>query len=380
MLGFSPNRLALGSVLSLVAMLSACSSNDVAALHQPPPPKRMEVPRKKLLLDDGMARMLVGVARSRFQPLKPVAESSDNPVTDAKVALGRQLFFETRLSKSQAISCNSCHDLASYGVDVRQAGGKTSMGHAGAFGDRNSPTVYHAALHFAQFWDGRAANVEEQAKGPILNPVEMAMSSEAATVSVLKSIPGYQPLFEAAFPDEKNPITYDNMARAIGAFERKLMTPSRFDAFLGGKLDALDLAEQRGLNVFMQAGCINCHNGPALGGGMFQKLGLLKPYPTEDLGRAKVTKKDEDKYFFKVPSLRNVEKTAPYLHDGSIATLEAMVALMAEHQIPKGKLSEGETSDVIAFLRSLTGELPKDYIAPPAPLPAGPNTPAPKVD
>ena len=368
------------SLLLLIAALSACAADDEPGLHQPPPPLRMDVPRQKLMLDDGMARMLIGQARSRFAALMPVANNPNNPVTDAKVNLGRQLYYETRLSKSQTLSCNSCHDLASYGVDVRQVGGKTSMGHAGAFGDRNSPTVYNAALHFSQFWDGRAADVEEQAKGPILNPVEMAMPSEAATVGVLKSIPGYQPLFEAAFPEDKKPISYDNMARAIGAFERKLITPSRFDAFLGGQLDALSMEEQRGLAVFMQAGCVTCHNGPALGGGMFQKLGLLKPYPTEDVGRAQATGKEEDKFFFKVPSLRNIEKTAPYLHDGSIATLEEMVKLMAEYQIPKGNLSEGETADVLAFLRALTGELPKAYIAPPPPLPAGPNTPAPKLD
>jgi cytochrome c peroxidase len=174
-------------------------------------------------------------ARGVFGKLPAEASNPANPVTDAKVALGRTLYYDARLSKNQDIACNSCHLLGSFGVD----GQPNSPGHRGQRGDRNSPTVYNAALHVAQFWDGRAADVEEQAKGPVLNPIEMAMPSEAAVVAVLESIPGYAPLFQAAFPEDAQPITYDNMARAIGAFERRLMTPSAFDAFLAGNDAAL---------------------------------------------------------------------------------------------------------------------------------------------
>lgn len=291
--------------------------------------------------------------------------------------LGRQLYYEKRLSKNHDISCNSCHDLANYGVDVRTPGAKTSSGHRAAMGDRNSPTVYNAALHFAQFWDGRAADVEEQAKGPVLNPVEMAMPDEASVLAVLKSIPAYEPLFKSAFPDDADPITYDNMAKAIGAFERKLVTKAPVDDFLGGKTDAIDTQQQRGLALFVDAGCIACHAGSNFGGQMYQKLGLLKPYTTADEGRFKVTKAESDKFMFKVPSLRNIAKTAPYLHDGSLATLEETVAMMAEHQTAKGKLTDAEKADLVAFLGALTGEIPQEYIKEPAALEAGAETPKP---
>ena len=220
------------------------------------------------------------------------------------------LFFEPRLSKSQKISCNSCHDLATYGVDNQP----TSDGHKGQMGDRNSPTVYNAAAHFAQFWDGRAADVEAQAKGPVLNPVEMAMPAEPVVVKVLESMPEYVDAFTRAFPDDKKPVTYDNMARAIGAFERKLMTPSRWDAFLKGDQTALTPEEKVGFKTFIDAGCQTCHSGALLGGTLYQKMGLVKPFPrSADPGRAKVTKTAADQGVFKVPSLRNIEKTGAVL-------------------------------------------------------------------
>lgn len=319
---------------------------------------------------------LIAKAKAIFGVLPAVMESPAHPVTDAKVALGRQLYFEKRLSKAQDMSCNSCHVLDSYGIDARP-NNKTSGGHKGQLGGRNSPTSYNAALHVAQFWDGRAADVEAQAKGPILNPVEMAMPDEASVVAVLTSIPDYTPLFKSAFPEAADPITYDNMAEAIGAFERKLVTPSRFDKFLAGEATALNEQEQRGLSLFMDAGCIACHMGVGVGGGLYQKLGLLKPYPTQDPGRFEVTKNEGDRFFFKVPSLRNIDRTAPYFHDGSIATLEQAVKLMAEHQTAKGTLTDAETQDLVVFLRSLTGDLPTEYIKEPATLAAGPNTPKP---
>jgi cytochrome c peroxidase len=302
-------------------------------------------------------------AKTIFAVLPAVAESKENPVTPAKVELGRHLFYEQRFSISQKLSCNSCHGLTTYGVDNEP----TSIGHAGQRGTRNSPSVYVAAFQFAQFWDGRAANVEEQAKGPILNPVEMGMPSADVVVKTLREVPGYAALFAAAFPGEADPISYDNMGRAIGAFERRLSTPSPFDAFLAGKPDALSDAQVAGLQKFMDTGCTACHNGAPVGGLLFQKLGLVNPYPTEDLGRYDVTRQDADKYFFKVPSLRNVAKTSPYFHDGSIKTLDEAIRLMAWHQLGK-QLTPAEIQSIAAFLGSLTGQIDQRYIAPPEPL------------
>ena len=311
-------------------------------------------------------------ARAIFRELPDLAKNEANPVTEAKVELGRALYFDARLSKNQDISCNSCHDLARYGVD----GEPTSPGHKGQRGSRNSPTVYNAAFHITQFWDGRAADVEEQAKGPVLNPIEMAMPSEEAVVTVLRSIPGYAPLFAAAFPGEGDPITYDNMARAIGAFERRLVTPSRFDAFLEGQDAALSEAEVAGLATFMDTGCISCHNGPAVGGGSYQKLGAIKPYPTKDLGRFEVTGEKADRYVFKVPSLRNVDRTGPWLHDGSVESLDRMIRIMAEHQLGRS-LSDDDVAAIALFLGSLTGEVDVAYTAAPKLPESGPDTPAP---
>ena len=212
-------------------------------------------------------------------------------MTEAKITLGRMLYYDTRFSKAQQISCNSCHGLATSGVD----GEPTSPGHRGQRGARNSPSVYNAAFHVAQFWDGRAADVEEQAKGPVLNPIEMGMPGEAQVIAVIRSIPGYPPLFQAAFPGEKDPISYDNFARAIGAFERRLVTSDRFDAFLEGNDTALTDTEVAGLETFLDTGCTTCHMGPTIGGKLFQKLGLVEPYPTKDTGRFEVTKNEADR-------------------------------------------------------------------------------------
>ncbi len=295
-------------------------------------------------------KMWVGL----FQPLPKEAVNLENQSTPAKIALGKKLYMESRLSHSGKISCNTCHNLQTYGVDNKP----TSAGHEGQLGSRNSPTVYNAALHFTQFWDGRAKDVEEQALGPVMNPKEMAMSAEVDVEAVLKGDPRYQKEFAAAFPGDKEPITFKNMGKAIGAFERTLLTPSRFDKFLEGDANALSAQEYKGLQTFRDVGCVACHSGVAVGGQMFQKLGLVKPYATQDLGRYMVTKSESDKYFFKVPSLRNIEKTAPYFHDGSIATLEEAVKLMGEHQLGRA-LTEEQIKDIVAFLKSLTGELPK---------------------
>lgn len=305
-----------------------------------------------------------------FQPIMEAAENPANPLSDAKVDLGRMLYYDTRLSKNRTVSCNSCHDLASFGDD----GLATSKGIDAQLGGRSAPTVYNAAIHIAQFWDGRAADVEAQAVGPILNPIEMGMPDEAYVLRVLKSIPGYVEAFAKAFPEDPESVTYANVGKAIGAFERKLMTPSKFDDFLKGDEKALTDAEKHGLNLFVTTGCTVCHNGMGVGGHLYQKLGLVKEWPTKDLGRFAATKNEADKYFFKVPSLRNITETAPYLHDGSIASLEEMVAKMAEYQLGRTSSAE-DTKAIVAFLGSLKGRVDENYIKKPE-LPAdGPDTP-----
>ena len=239
---------------------------------------------------------------SYFGALPENMASTSNPGTDDKVALGRMLYYEKRLSKNHDISCNSCHQLDNFGVDSEP----TSPGHKGQRGGRNSPTVYNAALHVAQFWDGREPDVEAQAGGPVLNPIEMAMPSKEAVVTTLKSMDAYVEAFGKAFPGEEDAVTYSNMQAAIGAFERNLVTPGPFDAYLAGDVSALTDAQKAGLDRFVETGCTTCHMGPGVGGSMYQKLGLVNAYETEDVGRSAVTGNEAEKYFFKVPSLRNV--------------------------------------------------------------------------
>jgi len=320
-------------------------------------------------------------ARRDLAPLPTAAESPNNPLTDEKVALGRMLYHDKRLSKNQDIACVTCHDLERFGVDVRERDGartRTSPGHRDQLGERNTPTVYNAGLAFVQFWDGRAADLEDQALKPMTNPVEMAMPDEAAVVRVVESIPAYREAFAAAFPEEKDPVTPKTIAHAVGAFERKLVTPGRFDKFLRGDMTALDEQELYGLQLFFDVGCTQCHTGAGVGGTQFQKLGSVKPWPElRDEGRFRETKDPKDRFVFKVPTLRNVAETGPWLHDGSIATLEEMVHKMAEHQSTRGRLKPDEAVAIVAFLRSLTGELPADLIAVPELPPSGPDTPGP---
>lgn len=312
-------------------------------------------------------------ASKTFKALPGQFDAKDNPITPAKVELGKLLFFETRISKNHDVSCNSCHDLAKFGVD----GAPTSTGHKKQRGGRNAPTVYNAGNHVAQFWDGRAATLEDQAKGPVLNPIEMAMKDAAAVEAVLKSIPDYEAHFKKAFPDAKEPITYDNFAKAVGAFERTLVTPSRFDKYLAGDAKALTDAEAKGLAKFMDLGCTACHTGEGVGGSVYMKYGLVKPVAgLKDQGRFEVTKAESDKFVFRVPSLRNIEKTGPYLHDGSAKSLEEVIKLMGTHQLGKD-LSKEDVDSVAAFLKSLTGELPTKAIAPPTLPKSGKATPKP---
>jgi len=297
-----------------------------------------------------------------FSSLPSEARNEANPTSAAKIKLGHFLYYDTKLSKDSNISCNSCHNLASYGVDNLA----TSPGDAGQHGDRSSPTTLNAAFHATQFWDGRAADVEEQAGMPILNPVEMAIPSEDFLMDRLKTDPQYQQMFSEAFPSDQNPLTYENLKRAIASFERQLITPSRVDDYLNGNKDALSLQEKKGMLSFALIGCTSCHNGPTLGGNSFQRFGVHKPYweatgcEKIDLGRFQHTKDSADMYIFKVPTLRNIAKTAPYFHDGSIKDLGESVKLMAEIQL-NYKMNKDEVKNVEAFLNALTGEVPAQY-------------------
>jgi cytochrome c peroxidase len=271
--------------------------------------------------------------------------------TPEMISLGERLFHEKKLSANGTQSCNSCHRVDSKmgGVDNEA----TSPGAFGKRGGRNSPTVLNAGFQTTQFWDGRAPSLEHQAKGPILNPIEMAMASDSEAVKRLRETPEYPPLFTKAFPGDKEPITYDNVARAIAAFERTLITRDRFDDFQKGNDKALTATELKGLKTFVEAGCATCHSGPVLGGNSFQKVGLVHPWETSDVGRAEVTKDDADKHKFKVPMLRNIGLTGPYFHDGKIVSLEEAVRKMGWHQLDK-RLTEEEVSSIVAFLNALT--------------------------
>ena len=298
-------------------------------------------------------------ATLRFKPLPKSAESQDNPLNASKVELGKKLYYDTRLSKDGNISCNSCHDLATFGVDNEP----TSDGDDGSRDDRNSPTVLNAAFHQTQFWDGRAKDVEEQAGMPILNPVEMAIPSEQFLVDRLSAVTEYPPLFAAAFPGEEEPLTYLNIQRALAAFERTLITPTRFDAYLEGDQAALTEQEKAGLAKFIQLGCTTCHNGVSIGAHSFQKFGLFDDYwehtrsEMVDEGRYAVTENEADQYVFRVASLRNVAETGPYFHDGSVDSLEDAIRIMVAVQLAI-ELRDEEVENLAAFLHSLSGEVP----------------------
>lgn len=286
----------------------------------------------------------------------PTADEVDNPITPEKVALGKALYHEKHLSKNGNLSCASCHDLANYGVD----GLPTSPGSDGKTGERNSPTTWNSFRQFRQFWDGRAATVEEQALMPMLNPIEHGLADEAQLVAKMKEKPELVAGFKKAFPDAAEPVSAANFKLAVGAFERTLVTKSKFDAYLDGDQKALGNDELFGLKAFIDVGCITCHTTRLVGGHMFQKTGLLKPYGSKDTGRMALTKSEADKSFFKVPSLLNVEKTAPYFHDGKVKTLAEAVTTMADIQLDK-KLTDDQLRGILAFLKSLTGPLPAEY-------------------
>lgn len=340
-------------VSGLCLIMAACGNNQNQSTVNNSPVKQEPTEYDKQLLEK---------AQEAFRPLPELADQNmPNVISDERVKLGKMLYFDTRLSKTGNNSCNSCHNLATYGVDNMA----TSKGDAGKLGDRNSPTVLNAALHTAQFWDGRAKNVEEQAGMPILNPVEMAIPNEAFIVARLKEIDVYKKLFKEAFANEANPITYTTLRKSIAAFERTLITPTRFDDYLKGDVFALTTEEREGMNTFIQTGCTQCHMGATLGGNTFQKFGKFADYRTmaagskNDEGKKQVTKDELDKDVFKVPGLRNIEKTYPYFHNGSVADLPAAVKVMAKLQLNKD-ISDAEIKAIVAFLKTLTGNLPDD--------------------
>lgn len=289
------------------------------------------------------------------------------PQQEAKIELGKMLWFDPRLSLSGKVSCNTCHDLSTNGADTKPL----SIGYAGRKGTVNSPTVFNAEKQIAQFWDGRAKTLAEQATGPITNPLEMAMTPELAE-GVIRSIPGYRPYFEKAF-GSKNP-TFSEIAEALAAFETTLTTPNApFERYLKGDKNALTQQQIDGLKLFRRSGCIRCHSGNLLGGTSFQKVGSVRPYVTDNpsKGRMDVSGKPWDEMMFKVPTLLNVERTAPYFHDRAVKTLPDAVKKMADIQLDMN-LSEKQVEEIVAFLESLNGELPK--IDKPTLPPSGPET------
>ena len=302
---------------------------------------------------------LLAKAKTYFSPLPLIAKNADNKKTKQKISLGHKLYFDNQLSLDQTQSCNSCHNLATYGVDNLP----TSPGDKGENGDRNSPTVLNAALHTTQFWDGRAKDVEEQAGMPITNPVEMAIPDEAFLVDRLKQDPEYPTLFKEAFPDDADPLSYNNIQNSIALFERELLTPSNFDDYLKGDMTAISQEEKDGMNAFIDAQCITCHSGPLLGGNLFQKFAVYGNYwehtkgDSTDTGRFKETGVEGDKYMFKVPSLRNISMTHPYLHDGSVADLKEVIRIMGKAQL-NVDLSDEQVASIDAFLKTLTAEDP----------------------
>lgn len=320
------------------------------------------------LVAAGALLSLGATADVRQEPIQPIEPAKiEDP---AKVELGKKLWFDPRLSRSGFISCNSCHNLSTGGSDNLP----TSIGHNWQQGPINSPTVLNAKYNIAQFWDGRAADLQEQAAGPIANPVEMAFSHDMA-VDVIRSIPQYVAEFKAVYGDER--VDLERITNAIAAFEETLVTPnSRFDQWLKGDDSALSELELKGYELFKSVGCTACHIGPAVGGTMFQKMGLVKPYETKSdaVGRVAVTGNEAETNFFKVPTLRNVALTYPYFHDGAVWTLEEAVNIMADVQLGR-QLKKEETDAIVAFLHTLTGEQPQ--ITLPILPPSNKNTPRP---
>jgi cytochrome c peroxidase len=299
-------------------------------------------------------------------PLPKAMVSEKNPITPKKIELGKILFYETRISIDGTGSCARCHPIGLYAAD----GLKKSIGNNCKVNPRNAPTVLNAAGQISEHWIGNRTDVEDQAKQAVIGPPSFGMPSYEAVEKRLKEFQGYMDLFRATFPGEKDPVSMDNFAKAIGAFERTLVTPATFDAFLKGDKGALSEQGKRGLKTFMEVACTTCHFSPYVGGQIYQKFGLIEPYwkytksETIDEGRYVVTKNEVDKYVFKVPVLRNVAKTSPYFHDGSVEKLEQAVWIMGKVQLGRD-LNTKQTGDIVWFLKSLTGTIPEEVLTVP---------------
>jgi len=298
------------------------------------------------LLDDAKTAGFVPIPTDKIALMKLI-DNPKNPLSEKKIALGKALFFEPRLSKSNLISCNTCHNLATGGID----GVDAAIGHKWASNPHhlNSPTVYNAVFMSRQFWDGRDADLEAQAQGPIQATPEMAISKEMA-VARIGSMVGYKEQFKEAFGD--NNITFKKIADAIGAFERTLVTPSRFDKFLLGDEKALSTEEKSGLQVFIDKGCATCHTGIGIGGEM-KKFPLVNPYKYANIGDFKGNKEG----MVKVPTLRNIMQTAPYFHNGAVWDMSEAVKIMGDTQLGV-KLKDKEVASIVSFLKVLDGEMP----------------------
>jgi cytochrome c peroxidase len=322
--------------------------------------------RKTLLVLASLMSMNVWATK----PLpNKVPVPADNPMTQPKIELGKMLYFDPRLSMDGTISCNSCHNVMSHGGDGRAVG----AGIHGQRGGRGSPTVWNSAFMTVQFWDGRAASLEDQAKGPLTNSIEMGMTSHDLVIERIRQIPGYISAFKKAFPKDKDPLNTDNLAKAIATYERTLITPNApFDKFIKGNKKAMNPQQVRGWKLVQEIGCTSCHVGENFAGEGFKMgEGNYQPFPqipgskydkmydlTSDLGRYEVTKKDEDKNHWRVPTWRNVALTAPYFHNGKVKTLDEAVRVMGKTQLDMD-LNDAQVADIVAFLNALTGEFPK---------------------
>lgn len=296
-------------------------------------------------------------------PLPASMPSEQNPITPEKVKLGKILFYEQRISVDGTVSCSKCHPIALYAAD----GLRKSVGHNCKENPRNDPTVFNAASQISEHWIGNRTSVEDQAKQAVIGPPAFGMPSYESVEKVLRAYKEYETMFKAAFPSDREPVTVDNFAKAIGAFERTLITPASFDAFLKGTKDAMTAQQKKGLGAFIDQGCKGCHFSPYVGGQMYQKFGIFEPYQKYtksekvDEGRYAVTKNESDKYVFKVPVLRNVAMTPPYFHDGSVDRLADAVWIMGKIQLGKD-LPKEQVQDIVAFLHALTGKIPEDVM------------------
>jgi cytochrome c peroxidase len=302
-------------------------------------------------------------ARQVFSPLPKLLVSDKNSITPEKVKVGKMLFYETRISVDGTVSCARCHPIGLYAAD----GLKKSIGNNCKINLRNAPTVLNAAGQISEHWIGNRTDVEDQAKQSVTGPLTFGMPSYESVEKILKENKGYAILFKEAFPADKDPVNIDNFAKAVGAFERTLVTPSPFDDFLNGSIDALTVHQKQGLKTFMELGCSGCHSGTFVGGQAYRKFGIAEPYwkytksEPIDEGRYGVTKQESDKYVFKVPMLRNVEKTAPYFHDGSVSQLKEAIWIMGKVQFGRD-LTKQQLEDIQVFLQSLTGQIPEDAL------------------